>query len=224
MQQIAKGIWKIVLGEPETFTPEHFRQFPVRTEAIEQIPVSRECRVSEEKIHWRKTKRGITVTLPMETQEDIYGFGLQLQGFNQAGRRRYIKVNSDPVANTGEGHAPVPFYISSAGYGLFVNTFRYTTFLMGTNSERGQSAGMTAENEAHKEFSEAAIYALKRAKEERKVIIDIPGQGVLNCICSRETLWKSSKDTICSPAVAVCLPCGDLVCGTASMAAEMKRL
>lgn len=84
MQQIAKGIWKIVLGEPETFTPEHFRQFPVRTEAIEQIPVSRECRVSEEKIHWRKTKRGITVTLPMETQEDIYGFGLQLQGFNQA--------------------------------------------------------------------------------------------------------------------------------------------
>lgn len=55
-----------------------------------------------------------------------------------------------------------------------MNTFRYTTFLMGTNSGRGQSAGMTAENEAHEEFSEAAIYALKRAKEERKVIIDIP--------------------------------------------------
>lgn len=179
MQQIAKGIWKIVLGEPEEFTPEHFRQFSVRTEAIEQITVSRECRVSEEKIHWRKTKRGITVTLPMETQEDIYGFGLQLQGFNQAGRRRYLKVNSDPAANTGESHAPVPFYISSAGYGLFVNTFRYTTFLCGTNSERGQSSGMTAENEIHEEFSEAAIYALKRAKEERKIIIDIPAaEGV----------------------------------------------
>lgn len=179
MQQIAKGIWKIVLGEPEEFTPEHFRQFSVRTEAIEQITGSRECRVSEEKIHWRKTKRGITVTLPMETQEDIYGFGLQLQGFNQAGRRRYLKVNSDPAANTGESHAPVPFYISSAGYGLFVNTFRYTTFLCGTNSERGQSSGMTAENEIHEEFSEAAIYALKRAKEERKIIIDIPAaEGV----------------------------------------------
>lgn len=174
MQQIARGIWKIVLGEPEKFTPEHFRQFPIRTEEIERIPVSRESNISEKQIHWKKTKRGITVTLPMETQEDIYGFGLQFQGFNQAGRRRYIKVNSDPVANTGEGHAPVPFYISSAGYGLFVNTFRYTTFLMGTNSERGQSSGMTAENEKHEEFSEAAIYALKRAKEERKVIIDIP--------------------------------------------------
>jgi alpha-D-xyloside xylohydrolase len=115
----------------------------------------------------------------LKTREDIYGFGLQLQGFNQAGRRRYIKVNSDPVANTGESHAPVPFYISSAGYGLFVNTFRYTTFLCGTNSEKGQSAGMTSENEPHEEFSEAAIYALKRAKEERKVIIDIPAaEGV----------------------------------------------
>lgn len=179
MQQIAKGIWKIVLGEPEEFTPEHFRQFPVRTEEIEQIPVSREYGVSEGKIQWKKTKRGITVTLPMETQEDIYGFGLQLQGFNQAGRRRYLKVNSDPAANTGESHAPVPFYISSAGYGLFVNTFRYTTFLCGTNSERGQSSGMTAENEIHEEFSEAAIYALKRAREERKIIIDIPAaEGV----------------------------------------------
>ena len=174
MQQIAKGIQKITFGTPEQYTPEYFRQFSVKKEEIERIPVSRGSGITEEKIHWKKTKRGITVTLPMETREDIYGFGLQLQGFNQAGRRRYIKVNSDPVANTGESHAPVPFYISSAGYGLFVNTFRYTTFLCGTNSERGQSSGMTAENEIHEEFSEAAIYALKRAKEERKMIIDIP--------------------------------------------------
>ena len=179
MQQIAKGIQKITFGTPEQYTPEYFRQFSVKKEEIEQIPVSRSSGITEDQIHWKKTKRGITVTLPMETREDIYGFGLQLQGFNQAGRRRYIKVNSDPVANTGESHAPVPFYISSAGYGLFVNTFRYTTFLCGTNSEKGQSAGMTSENEPHEEFSEAAIYALKRAKEERKVIIDIPAaEGV----------------------------------------------
>ncbi len=174
MQQIAKGIWKIVLGEPEAHTPESFREFDIKKEALEQISLSQKAAISPENIQWKKTKRGVTVTLPMETNEDIYGFGLQFQSYNQAGRRRYIKVNSDPVADTGEGHAPVPFYISSAGYGLFVNTFRYTTFLMGTNSEKGKSSGMTAENEDHEEFSEAAIYALKRAKEERKVIIDIP--------------------------------------------------
>lgn len=174
MQQIAKGIWKIILGQPEEYTPEHFREFPVKKEEIEQISVSKRAPFTDADIQWKRTKRGVTVTLPMETDEDIYGFGLQFRSFNQAGRRRYIKVNSDPAADTGEGHAPVPFYLSSVGYGLFVDTFRYTTFLMGTNSERGKSGGMTAENEKHEEFSEAALYALKRAKEERKVIIDIP--------------------------------------------------
>lgn len=174
MQQIAKGIWKMVLGKPEVHTPEYFREFAMKKDEIEQIPLSKKSEITIEDIQWKKTKRGVTVTLPMETSEDIYGFGLQFQSFNQVGRRRYIKVNSDPVADTGEGHAPVPFYISSAGYGLFVNTFRYTTFLMGTNSERGKSSGMTAENEPHEEFSEAALYALKRAKEERKIVVDIP--------------------------------------------------
>ena len=82
MQQIAKGIRKITFGTPEQYTPEYFRQFPVKNEEIEQIPVSKSSGITEEKIHWKKTKRGITVTLPMKTREDIYGFGLQLQGFN----------------------------------------------------------------------------------------------------------------------------------------------
>lgn len=174
MEQIAKGIHRIVLGKPEKYTPAYFRAFPVKKEAIGQLPVSKKCSLREEDFKWKKTTRGITVTLPITSEEDIYGFGLQLRNFNQAGKRRYMKVNSDPVADTGEGHAPVPFYISSAGYGLFVNTFRYATFLMGTNSERGGSRGMTAENEPHEEFSEAALYALKRAKEERRIVIDIP--------------------------------------------------
>lgn len=174
MQQIAKGIWKMTFGEPEEMTPESFHNFPIKTEEINNISISRTMNFSKERVEWKKSRRGVTITLPMSTDEDVYGFGLQFQSVNQAGRRRYIKVNSDPVADTGEGHAPVPFYISTAGYGLFVNTFRYTTFLMGTNTTRGQSRGMSAENEVHEEFSESALYSLKRAKEERKIIIDVP--------------------------------------------------
>ena len=81
--------------------------------------------------------------------------------------------------DTGESHAPVPFYISTAGYGVFVDTYRYATFYMGTNSKKGASSSKKEVNQPHKEFSESALYSLKRAKEQRTVIIDIQGaEGV----------------------------------------------
>ena len=95
----------------------------------------------------------------------------------QLGRKRYIKVNSDPKMDTGESHAPVPFYVSTAGYGLFVDTYRYATFYMGTSAEKGASAYKKEVNQPHKEFSESALYAFKRASEERKVIIEIPSES-----------------------------------------------
>ncbi len=174
MQSIAKGIWKLTYGEPERFTPETFRRASVKTEAIECVGVSRRMGFGEDEILCRTTARGVTVTLPMDTEEDIYGFGLQLRTVNHGGRRRFLKVNSDPAADTGESHAPVPFYVSTGGYGVFVNTLRYATFFMGTHREKGASAHLTAENEAHREFSESAIYALKRDRDRRKVIIEIP--------------------------------------------------
>ena len=180
MKEIGHGIYQVTLGNPEKFTPLSFRAFPMKTESLDLMDEGGFCPIQEEEIKWKKTKRGITVTLPMETTEDIYGFGLQLKSFNHAGKRRYIKVNSDPAADTGESHAPAPFYVSTKGYGLYVDTYRYITFLMGTNADRGASGHMRTENEAHKEFSESALYALKRVKEKRKIIIEIPAAEGVN--------------------------------------------
>ncbi len=121
----------------------------------------------------RQDKRGLQIMLPMDTQEDIYGFGLQFRSLNQAGRKRLLRVNSDPAADTGESHAPVPFYISTAGYGLFADTFRHAEFYMGTSLEKGRSSHRREVNQAHEEFSESALYALKRNAERRTVIIDL---------------------------------------------------
>ncbi len=174
MELIANGIWKLVLGEPEDLTPVHYNNFSMVSDALEELPVRKNCPKALEGLKWKKTARGITVTLPMNTNEDIYGFGLQLKSLNQSGRKRRIRVNSDPPADTGESHAPAPFYVSSAGYGLFADTFRYADFYMGTNAEKGASAEKTEVNQKHEEFSESALYALKKAKEERKIIIEIP--------------------------------------------------
>ncbi len=174
MELIANGIWKLVLGEPEDLTPVHYNNFSMLSDALEELPVRENCPKAAEGLKWKKTARGITVTLPMNTNEDIYGFGLQLKSLNQSGRKRRIRVNSDPPADTGESHAPAPFYVSSAGYGLFADTFRYADFYMGTNAEKGASNEKTEVNQKHEEFSESALYALKKAKEERKIIIEIP--------------------------------------------------
>lgn len=173
MEQIANGIWKVTLGETEQFTPCGLIAPQIRREALKELPEQTLPPTVLERLEFKKTVRGACITLPMDTKEDIYGFGLQLRSLNQAGRKRTIKVNSDPVADTGESHAPAPFYVSTAGYGIYVDTYRYTTFYMGTNTNKGSSSEKKEVNQAHKEFSESAIYALKKAKEERNIIIDI---------------------------------------------------
>lgn len=175
MKKIAKGIWQLHMGETENFTPVKQRGYEMKEQALEQLSGGDELPFHEDTISVKTTTRGVTITLPMESSEDIYGFGLQLLRLNAAGRKRYIKVNSDPRMDTGESHAPAPFYLSTKGYGLFVDTFRYTTFYLGTVTKKGDSSGKTSINQAHEEFSESALYSLKKAKEQRQIIIEIPG-------------------------------------------------
>jgi len=175
LEKAANGIWKIVIGEPELKTPDSLRTFQMNSKALQEMEAQKlEPEVTKD-LNWKISNRGLTITLPMDSGEDIYGFGLQLKSLNHAGRRRFIKVNSDPPADTGESHAPVPFYVSTAGYGLFADSFRNMTFLMGTVVEKGVSSEKKEENILHKEFSESALYALKKAQEKRKLIIEVPG-------------------------------------------------
>ena len=170
MSKTAAGVRYCPLGEPENITP--VKLFGAGDSASFEdgaaLPFKRTDIVS------RKTRRGFVIEIPMKNDEDFYGFGLQFHSLNHAGRRRFLKVNSDPVCDTGETHAPVPFYVSSAGYGLLVDTFRYATMYLGTHGAKGSSKAITEPPTAHEEFSEQALYALKRAKNERRVIIEIP--------------------------------------------------
>ncbi|MDR2792411.1 MAG: hypothetical protein LBB61_01915 [Treponema sp.] len=168
---LCSGIWRDTFGSPEEVTP--VRLFGVGNKVpIADNTASLPFRYGD--IVSRKTRRGFVVELPMKNDEDFYGFGLQFYSFNHAGRRRFMKVNGEPVADTGESHAPVPSYVSAAGYGLLVDTFRYVAFYLGTNGVKGSSKDCSEPVKEHNEFSERALYALKRAKTERRVLIEIP--------------------------------------------------
>lgn len=69
------------------------------------------------------------IEAPLEDNEQIYGFGLQFETFGQRGLRKRPIVNDNPLNWLGYTHAPQTFYVSTKGYGILVNTARYTTFL-----------------------------------------------------------------------------------------------
>lgn len=144
---VAPGIWLVHFGNPETFTPLHFRSAPVAQEALQEMPPVVNPPFDLGGIHFRATSRGCVLELPLVTKEDIYGFGLNTSLFEmtktdgrKTGRRIFLAPSDSPENDRGETHAPVPFYVSSRGYGVFIDTARFVSFYTG-NIETREAGG-----------------------------------------------------------------------------------
>ncbi len=127
-EEILPGIWCCTFGEPETITPVSTRHYAPAAEALAALPPVAACPVAARS---EIGARGCTVRLPLAADELVYGFGLQLASFEQRGRKKKLRVNADPSLDTGDSHAPVPFYVTTHGYGVLVDTARYATFYCG---------------------------------------------------------------------------------------------
>lgn len=130
------GVWRIRIGSPDTFTPVTTRWMPPAADAMRELPVAEEIPLPAPLAMVRPD--GTTVILPLDAGENLYGFGLQMLSFNQRGRKKLLRVNADPRFDTGDSHAPAPFYVSSKGYGIFADTARYATFCCGNAHRRGE--------------------------------------------------------------------------------------
>lgn len=102
------------------------------------MPSVATCPPPFERIAGRETPRGYRVRLPLAPGEMIYGLGLQFQSLLQRGRKKTLRVNADSTGDTGDSHAPAPFYVSSHGYGVFVDTARYLTIYCGSKTRKGE--------------------------------------------------------------------------------------
>jgi alpha-D-xyloside xylohydrolase len=178
MEKVLNGIWKLRWGQPEETTPLALSDVPPSKDALDNLGSAGIPPISTNDIQIRKTARGLKIELPLKADEQIYGFGLQLHRMNHTGRKKVIRVNSDPVADTGDSHAPVPFYVSTAGYGVYVDTARYATFYCGTNLPKGASAHQKNKQKAVG-TSEIELYGYQKAEGDRSVVVDIPfAQGI----------------------------------------------
>ena len=114
---------KITFGTPEELVPTKFCKTLNYTETEISYDIS--------KIGFKTNARGCVLTMPLTAEEQIYGFGLQITCFNHKGKKITLRPNADPVKPTGDAHAPAPFFVSTAGYGIFIDTLRNAEFNCG---------------------------------------------------------------------------------------------
>ena len=154
---------KLTFGTPETLVPSvfcdgfHYEERPIT------YPTDR--------IRFKTNARGCRIEFPMQPGEQIFGLGLQLKIFNLTGRQMVTRVNSDPIAATGDSHAPVPFFVSTAGYGIYFDTARYVEFDFGR-----PRAGRPSEYEGEREIavSTETLYAQRELAGEVTIAAQIP--------------------------------------------------
>jgi alpha-D-xyloside xylohydrolase len=138
IEKVAPGIWKVVFGIPEKIRPVDFKK-EAYWEGLKKLSDSKQPPIDLNAILFSESEKGVLASFKLDSSERIYGFGLQVNTFEQRGLRRNIRTNSWVIGNIGFSHAPMPFYISSKGYGLLVNTSRYVTFYMGSQHKLEQS-------------------------------------------------------------------------------------
>lgn len=102
---------------------------------MSSLPHVDECPV---RVEYRRTSRGIEVRHQLDDSESIYGLGLQLRNFRLNGRKVHLRVNADPQNDSGDSHAPVPFYASTGGYGVLIDTARYGTVYVGSAARQSE--------------------------------------------------------------------------------------
>jgi alpha-D-xyloside xylohydrolase len=167
--KVHPGIWKARLGTPEAYTPVGSRLVPPALQKLAGLPrVAGPLLASPA---GQITARGCVFHLPLEPFENIYGFGLQMLSFAQRGKKKTMRVNADPKLDTGDSHAPVPFYVSSRGYGILVDSCRHVDFYCG-NARRPPTQGTSevAGAEVHTPDSTRAL----PLEDRGAVTIEVP--------------------------------------------------
>lgn len=133
---VMPGIWKFTIGTPEKITPQSTRSVGPAQKGLQELPVVEACPVTPV---GAINSRGVQVRLPLKVDEYLYGLGLQLQSFQQRGLKKLLRVNADPITDSGDSHAPVPFFVTTSGYGILIDTARYATVYMGNKKRKPQT-------------------------------------------------------------------------------------
>lgn len=128
---VATGVWSARLGTPETIDLLKTAGIKPQTEALTKLGAITLPAALQESV--ARINQGQTyLRFPLQESEQLYGLGLNFKRVLQ--RKRVLNLHMDHYGgnDSGRTHAPVPFYVSSAGYGILINSARYVTVYAGT--------------------------------------------------------------------------------------------
>lgn len=125
------GIWKSEIGNPGKINLLNIAEIQPRTNALEKLGM---LDFPIDKLDIRAEVRGGKTYLqfPLEKEEQIYGLGLNFKSVHQRGKIYRLHIDHYGGKDNGRTHAPVPFYISSKGYGVLINAAKYIDIYVGT--------------------------------------------------------------------------------------------
>lgn len=124
IEQINAGIWKISAGKPEIVNLLSELDITPRDEAIRKIGKAASP-VAAEAIEFKIIDGKTYIRFPLEKDEKIFGLGLNFKTVEQRGRVMRLHTDHYSGRDDGRTQAPVPFFVSSKGYGALINSARY---------------------------------------------------------------------------------------------------
>jgi alpha-glucosidase (family GH31 glycosyl hydrolase) len=134
-KEVAPGVWKGVVGKPEAYNLLNAAGSVPNSASLSQMPKA-SFPLNSKHITGKITDGKTALSFPLDKEEQIYGFGLNFQTVHQRGKILQLHVDHYGGKDNGRTHAPTPFYVSSKGYGVFVNAARYITVYAGSAVKR----------------------------------------------------------------------------------------
>lgn len=131
-RETEKGVWVAQVGAADHPTLTEASKSKPRRDRLAKMG-SAELPFSLNDVKLIKSKNFASVAIPLGKGEKIFGLGLQMQGTDRRGGIYHLRVDHYSEGND-RLHVPTPMYVSSAGYAVFLNTSRPTSFYVGVGN------------------------------------------------------------------------------------------
>ncbi len=131
-QKVASGVWKVEVGKPDKVNLLSELEFTPKIDAINAIEEV-DLPVDKSEITTEVFDGKTYIRFHLDKEEKIYGLGLNFKSVQQRGRITRLHVDHYGGSDNGRTHAPVPFFVSSKGYGVLINAARYIDVYAGTS-------------------------------------------------------------------------------------------